>query len=352
MLSFKEFLIEIQNIHISETENFELSKLYESNLSLAQLRKREGRIEILLNKLSKNDSFETSKGDYTASVLLQFHDKKLIHSYHPVNKTDFVNAAEALNNSNDTFLIASVEDSILEKGITFSQLIKTREFGGKGAGGSLVAEDRSLIQLRKNIDEAIKENEGPISIQLKNTIVQNIVDVEKTKGTPKSDFQLIDADGKPVVWISHKDGKTPRDFQQWGGISQKKEPKIFNHKETQKFIDDLKREFPEGLPKATTVYRHIKDHMLKMISVYGNEFGGKLGEQNVSILLQGPIQLKKNGSFYELTANSVHYNGDSVDADGFEPVLMAIYKGDRSDAGVKGTRIVISPIAGRKSTSF
>ena len=35
-----------------------------------------------------------------------------------------------------------------------------------------------------------------------------------------------------------------------------------------------------------------------------------------------------------------------------ESVLMAIYKGDRSDAGVKGTRIVISPIGGRKGVSF
>jgi len=31
---------------------------------------------------------------------------------------------------------------------------------------------------------------------------------------------------------------------------------------------------------------------------------------------------------------------------------MAIYKGDRSDAGVKGTRIVISPIQGRKGKEF
>lgn len=31
---------------------------------------------------------------------------------------------------------------------------------------------------------------------------------------------------------------------------------------------------------------------------------------------------------------------------------MAIYKGDRSNAGVKGTRIVISPIGGRKGVSF
>ena len=31
---------------------------------------------------------------------------------------------------------------------------------------------------------------------------------------------------------------------------------------------------------------------------------------------------------------------------------MAIYKGDRSDAGIKGTRVVIMPILGRKAKEF
>jgi hypothetical protein len=90
-----------------------------------------------------------------------------------------------------------------------------------------------------------------------------------------------------------------------------------------------------------------------MLSVYGNQYtSNKLGAQNVSVLLQGPVGIKGSGNFYTFTANHVHFNGDSVDSGGFEPVLMAIYKGDRSDAGVKGTRIVISPISGRKGTEF
>jgi hypothetical protein len=70
------------------------------------------------------------------------------------------------------------------------------------------------------------------------------------------------------------------------------------------------------------------------------------------MLLQGPVKLVKKGKHYELSANHVHYNGDSVDGDGYDPVLMAIYKGDRSDAGVKGTRIVISPVGGRKGIEY
>ena len=155
-----------------------------------------------------------------------------------------------------------------------------------------------------------------------------------------------------TIWISHKDGSRAKDFQQWGGISERKEPKIFNHKETQKFIEDLKRVYPDGLPPATTLFRHIKDEKLKMWSVYGNEYGSKMGEQNVTVLLQGPVSLKKSGRNYLLDSNHVHFNGDSVDGDGYDPVLMAIFKGDRSDAGVKGTRIDISPVGGRKGLQF
>ena len=52
---------------------------------------------------------------------------------------------------------------------------------------------------------------------------------------------------------------------------------------------------------------------------------------------------KKDDSRYELCSSDDNSNR-------MNEVLTAIYKGDRSDAGVKGTRIVIMPIAGRKMT--
>ena len=89
-----------------------------------------------------------------------------------------------------------------------------------------------------------------------------------------------------------------------------------------------------------------------MYSVYGNQFGGPLGRQNTSILLQGPVKLVKRGKVYELESNHVHLNGESVDSGGFEPVLMAIYKGDRDNEGIKGTRLAIQPIQSRKGDEF
>jgi len=230
-----------------------------------------------------------------------------------------------------------------------SDIGKNKEFGGKGSGAGTAKEDMELESLIKQIDAAKAELGSPtVPIKVKSTTYRVFTAVS-TPGTPKSDFHLVDIDGKEVVWISHKDGRTAKDFQQWGGISQRSEPKIFAHPEVQIFVDDLKRKYPNGLPRATTLYRKIKDIKLKMLSVYGNEYGTRLSRQNVSVMLQGPVRLKKNGIYYELDSNHVHYNGDPMTGE-YEPVLTAIYKGDRSDAGVKGTRIVIMPIGGRKMT--
>lgn len=324
-----------------------------ATLSIKELQKRSGRIETLLRKLANGESFETTKGAFAANQLYHYKKKVLVKVYSPNDKKQFTDAQKALNSAGagDEFYIGIHTSKT--HGIPITQLVKNAEFGGKGSGGSLQAESKAIGELQEAIEEAIKQNKGPIAVKCGTHTYKNIVGVEKTDGTPKSDFHLIDSAGNALVWISHKDGRGPKDFQQWGGISQRSEPTIYSHKETQSFINDLKKFYHNGLPPATTLYRRISDTTLKMLSVYGNQYpSGRLGEQNVAVLLQGPPGVKKSGSSYVLTANHVHYNGDSVDDGGFEPVLMAIYKGDRSDAGVKGTRIVISPIMGRKGTEW
>jgi hypothetical protein len=88
-----------------------------------------------------------------------------------------------------------------------------------------------------------------------------------------------------------------------------------------------------------------------MMSVYGNEYGNKFGRQNTTLMLQGDVNLSKKGLNYEITATHTHVNGDDMTGD-YEPVFMAIYKGDRSDFGIKGTRVVIAPVGSRKVTSI
>ena len=299
-----------------------------ANLAGNTLYKREGRVELFLSKLCNNSPFELMDG---SSIVLESRDI-IINTL--TNKIPLGRLSLTDINGNT---------------YKFSDLKKTEEFGKRGSG--TYKEDLALDSLIGQIDK-IKKLSNISSIKLSvNSVIYDIVNAESTTGCPKSDFHLLDSENKDVVWISHKDGTKPKHFQQWGGISSSREPLIYNHGETQQFIHDLKMEYPEGLPPKTTVYRHIEDATLKMLSVYGNKYGSDLGPQNVTMLLQGSIELAmKDSDTYELNAAHVHYNGDSVDSDNYEPVFMAIYKGDRSNSGVIGTRLGISPIGSRTGT--
>lgn len=298
-----------------------------SKMSPAEFMKYDWRIDVFLDKFKNKKVFHLANG------------KEIVFEYD--------SRVEKIMKSRDQAAMRNVvllgSDGNEYK---LSSLGKDKDFGGKGSGFGTRDEDMELTRLNDQLDDIkSKINKGIVPVKVGNTVYE-VAAAVTTPGTPKSDFHLVDYKGHEIVWISHKKGRTPKDFQQWGGISRRGEPKIHNHPEVQAFINDLKAKYPDGLPRATSFYRKIKDSKLKNLSVYGNEYGGALGRQNVSVLLQGNVKLAKSGRNYVFRSNQVHYNGDIIDG-GFEPVLAAIYKGDRSDAGVKGTRIVIMAKEGR-----
>ena len=155
-----------------------------------------------------------------------------------------------------------------------------------------------------------------------------------------------------VGHVSHKAGSGPKSFQQWSGTSARVEPAIYNHPETQAFVNTLREMFPNGIPPATTVGRKIQDETLKKLAVYGNGFGGPKGENNVDITMQGVLNIQSRGRYYELTCTGHKMNnGDRINAN-YEPVFLGVYKGDRSDHGIKGARVIIQPIGGRTIQKF
>lgn len=233
--------------------------------------------------------------------------------------------------------------------ILISKIQKTREFGS--AGNTTAKEDKALSELRDCISEEKKKTgliELPFKVRGRTFMVYDAI---STPGTPKSDFHFVDKNGKEVYWMSHKDGKSEKDFQQWGGISEK-EVNANKHKETQDFISKCVALFGDKIPNATTYAMKISDNKLKNIAVYGDEFGKELGRQNVDICLQGKVSLIKSGSFYQVTADAhVSHNGDAQHG-GYEPVFMIIYKGDRTQFGIGGARMTISPAGCRKVTKW
>lgn len=218
-----------------------------------------------------------------------------------------------------------------------------------GKTGGLDVEAKAIADLEDAIHYALLLTGEPITIKMKQKRVRGVVGVEKTPGTPKSDFHLVDENGKALLHISHKKGSKPNDYQQWGGVT---EPKIYKHREVQEFALLCKAKFGDRIPNGTSVYTEIKDKDLKLMQVFGvNYSSSSVDENRVDVLLQGDpgLQQLSNGDF-ELTAGGhVYYHGDIPDG-GAEPVLAAIYKGDRDQFGIKGARFSIYTKAGRKLT--
>lgn len=280
-----------------------------------ELYKYQWRVNLFLEKFKNNSPFEMIDGTFVSFVYSDY-------VFDRIKNKDVKNLTFKDINGFDYH---------------FKQIAKNKEFGG--GDNHLSIEQNQQIQLSNKIKEF-----GSISVKLNNTQYK-VIDCVNTKGYPKSDFHLIDENGEPVVWMSHKNGYAPQDFQQWSGMS-KREPNINSHEETQQFIYDVQKLFNNEIPKKTSVFRKIKDEKLKKTAVYGNDFGMEYGKQNVNVVLQGDVTLKESG---EIKANHILENGTPVLGD-FEPVFCAVYKGDRNDFNVKGARFSILPKKSRKMT--
>jgi len=231
------------------------------------------------------------------------------------------------------------------KYINITQIYKDSEFSGR-TQATTAQEDAQIIRINQQL-EVIFDKLGKEIIPLKvGSSIYQAGKCESTPGTPKCDFHFRGVDGF-VGHVSHKDGSGPRAFQQWSGTSQRVEPLIYGHPETLAFINTLMEMFPNGMPPATTVGRKIQDEKLQKMSVYGSGFGGPKGESNVDVTMQGVLNISSRGPHYELTCTGHKLNNGDRISGNYEPVFLAVYKGDRSDHGIKGARVIIQPIGGR-----
>jgi hypothetical protein len=229
----------------------------------------------------------------------------------------------------------------------FSQIEKTKEFGGLDPGATVAKEMVALNTLKEYIAKAkVKEKSPTIKIKVKNTIY-DVYDAVSTPGVPKSDFHLVDIDGKELVWISHKDGEKPSDFQQWSGVTERHEPQIYRKRETKNYINDVKLYTKGEMPQATTIAREITKPSIKSMAVFGQDYGKAYGRQNVHIVVQGKIKLFKRGNFYYIGGKHVTLNGQRVYGD-YEPVYMTTYRSDRSNFNIKNARFSIQAKKSRK----
>jgi hypothetical protein len=230
------------------------------------------------------------------------------------------------------------------KQYSISDLLKDSYFGGKGKGFGTADEDANLQILNNQILKLVEENGGPIDIKVGNKIYKNIIKAETQFGFPKSDFNLIDENNKPIVFISHKKagGKSPsaNDFIRWGGYTMNA-----NHPEIKKFNQALEKWIEEnnpneGLPRASRFISPIKDDELIRKLIYGPEYGKNYGPNNVNIILQGKIKLEPTSdNTYELTAEHELTPPELPEGE-YQPYLTAAYRGDRNMFGIKNNEAI------------
>lgn len=235
--------------------------------------------------------------------------------------------------------------------------LKTPEFGGKGAGSGTAAEDRHLTIFRKELQAILdKEKALFIELQIGGRVVKcsDIISTPKglSRRDPKADFIILDYDGNHVGFISHKDGTLPTHFQQYGGLSDD----AFNIPEVKKFIQDLAKFYPSGLVSGVSVKRKVTSQDVIMKSIYGVEYGGKPGIQNVDEFHQGTMSLIKTGKVYTITSSHKGLNGDKISAKGYEPIYYARYTSDRG-ANIAGmfigkARVGVFPAAKAAATAI
>ena len=313
--------------------------LYEvfRQLSFGDLKKRGGpRFKILADKIKNGTPFSLTNGESTP---LQFINPEHIAVFNSADETAIKNLATGNIN-----LFPFFKDDAGNK-YSFSDLLKDATFGGKGAGSGTKVEDYNLQILVDEIENAKSKNGGkPINVIVNGKLYKDINGAVSQKGMPKADFNLVNSDGTPVVFLSHKKagGKGPSadDFIRWSGYTMyANEPEIkeFNNA-IKKWLDDNGL---DGLPNATRFIAPIKDDNLIRKLIYGPDYGGENNSENVNMILQGRITLKpKNNNTYELTSEHNLLPPQTPTGD-YQPYLTAAYRGDRDMFGIKNNEAIV-----------
>jgi hypothetical protein len=329
MLRFKNFLLE-----------FKMKNPF-NPLKITDLRKDENRVLTFLRKIKEKEPFATVRqGDVTIPVS-EYDEVKL-----------FMNADGRFPKGGTNMMVQTSKGKLKIPG----DFLKTGDFGGRGAGSGTNAETLAMNYFNENLNK-ILQREGVPQIKLKiNGRTVMCAAMVKTEGKfqgyePKSDMTIVDDRGNPVAYISHKAGRSAKDYQQYGGLSDKALPtKYRNNPAVKKFMQDVNRMRPEGLQSGDSFYRPIKDQQLVKMMMYGPLYGGKPSISNVDEFHLGNMNLKGSGEG-PYTIESIHKgtNGEMPDGQ-FEAVFFIRFQARRGDARaagevVKNARVGVFPLA-------
>ena len=321
-------------------ESMGLSEAFR-NLNFFELNKRGGgRFKILADKIKNKLPFNLSNGESTP---LEFIDDKAREAFENADSEKIKQFSRNIN------IFKFFKDDGGNE-YSLSDLLKDKDFGGKGAGSGTKVEDHNL----KLLNDLIVEKGKPINVIVNGKEYKNIIGARTQSGMPKSDFFLINEKEEPVIHISHKKsgGKGPsaNDFIRWSGYTMYE-----SHPEVKEFNEALKKWLEEnnldGLPNSTRFISPIKDEDLIRKLIYGSDYGKDHGKDHVNCILQGKISLNPKGeNTYELESEHSLFSPEIPEGE-YYPYLTASYRGDRRMFDIKNNEAIVMTKKGANGSS-
>jgi len=194
-------------------------------------------------------------------------------------------------------------------------------------------EHRILQYLNKKIYEL--GNESPVDIILKpNNKYSSIIGFIPGPSGTHADFVGIDEDLNELCFISHKQGSSANNFQQYSGISAAAGLNIHNDTEVEQFRKVIStKESDEFVSQSFS--RKIESTELKSKAIFGSDYdSGDVGYNSCTHFMQGNVNVskkrtkKKPDDKAQLVVsfnskNVFRSNVNQLDRAGYRPVLGA-----------------------------
>ena len=311
MFRFKEYLEEAMDWKV---------------LQHGDLTKDPSRGEMFLAKIRGEEEFATTKG--------------LVK----IKKDELDKFTDGMNKSGFSASVATSKATLTYR----KDFYKTGEFGGRGKGSGVAAENAALKLAQNSLVKVLEKAKDPyIMLRVGNRTVQcaAIISTPNPGGRdPKSDFAIVDPKGEMVAHISHKAGRKATDFQQYGGVTD-----LPGEAEITAFMQTALKIKPDGLESGDTFFRKLKSDKTANKSIYGVDYGKKaVTVNNVDEFHQGTMNFVKRGKNYIITSLHKGVVGDVPRNNPYEPILVARYNkraGRYGNINLPNSRIGIFPMA-------
>lgn len=217
------------------------------------------------------------------------------------------------------------------------------------------AEEAAIRDLERLIDDMVAEVGAfkvctPVGNWENINGVANVSGKARVAGSArdyKADFALT-SNGVPKIFISHKKVGGPEAYQQYGGVTQvagtpTNRNLIYMNSEVQSFLSEAGG-YIQNDRLTRPVYRFVESDELINQSVYGPDYGGAFGNDNVQCIGQGnPIFTPKRDeeACFSLDFSShVSWNGDLTffKTSRYRAAFAATYRAGRGWTMPDGTR--------------